>query len=1050
MPTTPSGAIRLFVLGDARIETPVAVIEPSAELAFATALYFLLERKEPISRRALERLLWPDVASTTASHRLRQTLLKLRRLGLPVETVGTARLRLPPDLALVDLEDLVATPRQIDRVAASHLVVLPHYEPKVSDQYTDWLETKKHEIGSRLVTPLLSIISKHRHRANWDEVESWATALLRLAPHNEEATLALAEAHAMRGAKLEGVRVLDGYLAEIGEATVDIRLPATVMRKRIADRMPPRPNQGSPDAPIIGRGDTINTLSEMLPSVRAGSGQSCLVYGDAGIGKSRVFAEFANFAALQGLTCVRVQCRPNDSFRPLSVFVDLVPQLRAMRGAIGCSPDTMKHLDRLTTHNQRPLSSISLQGDAVFAYAKVQLAVADLIDAVAEESPILILVEDVQRLDDASATLLTDLIPWSADKRVLFAFTSRDCRIRWIEALTSQMRLIKLRPLDEHSARQVMVGKVEQLGSVISEDYLSWCTRIAEGNPYFLTELASHWVQTGERQGAPPSLTAVIEQRLSMLDQPALQLLQACALLEKNATLDRIERTLGYPLHQLLSSITELSSLGMIVLESNEGAFEKSARLSPRHELLANAAENRLAPPAKAFLHRRIGVVLESETDDKNSSAILWDCAKHWRLAGDFDQAFAVARSCTTHLMDLGLCTEAAQAYEKAFAFCASDSQRLEILQGQAHAYFRASDWQNLSSAASKSRELQSRLHTGVDIHDDVELMEIRATWQRGQQVGTIKRTLGCLNDGRATLDHRCRAGIMALMLMDWTCDFDAMATTYGILRPLLEDNGADQSHRFEAGMVFETICGDLSAVLPLAQQLVSARLTCESIADLMRALTNAASAARTAGHFPEAKAWLNEAIAIAGSHRLPLATEVPMQIFASMALDDNDVEQAKNWHSRLLGLPRSNYDYDIESKKVYTDIGLRIALSERDIKTARSLARSDIRALASDPTAYSRTYGLALFVAVQLADGEIPDERTTNLLEISYLITRKSPRQGFATFILVTALRRRGEKKRASRLLREYLDECRREPSPAPLHILELFESFPVGLACD
>ena len=1046
MPNTPSGTIRLFALGDARIETPLAVIEPSAELAFATALYLLLEGKEPISRRALERILWPDVAATTASHRMRQTLLKLRRLGVAVETFGTARLRIPPDLAYVDLEDLIAVPRQIDRVAASHFVVLPHYDPRVSDQYTDWLDAKKREIGSRLATPLLAIISKHRLRAHWEDVESWASALLRVAPHNEEATLALAEAHAMRGAKLEGVRVLDGYLAEIGDATVDIRLPATVMRKRIADRMPPRPNQSSPDAPIIGRGDTINMLSEMLPLVRSGSGQSCLVYGDAGIGKSRVFAEFANFAALQGLTCARVQCRPNDSFRPLSVFVDLVPQLRAMRGAIGCSPETMKHLDRLTTHSQGPLSSISLQGDAQFAYARLQLALADLIDAVAEESPMLILIEDVHRLDEASAALLTDLIPWSNERRILFAFTSRSGHSHWIDALGQQLRRIKLEPLDDESARQVIAGKVERSGSVISEDYLAWCTRIAEGNPYFLTELASHWVQTGERQVAPPSLAAVIEQRLSMLDQPALQLLQACALLEKNATLERIEKALGYPLHQLLSSITELSSLGMIVLDSNEGAFEKSARLSPRHELLANAAENRLAPPAKAFLHRRIGVVLESETDAKNSSAILWDCAKHWRQAGDVDRAFTVARSCATHLMDLGLCTEAGQAYEKAFAFCTSDAQRLEILQGQADAYFRASDWQNVWSSASKVREYQKRFHPDMDIHDDVELMDIRAAWQRGGQADTIDKTLRCLKEEGASLDHRCRAGIMALMLMDLTCDLDGMSRTYGILRPLVEDDRADRSHRFEAGLVYETVCGDLKAVLPLAQKLIAARRNCESIADLMRALTNGATAARTAGHFSEAREWLKEALAIADSHKLPLATEVPMQVLASMALDDNDVEQAKRWYTRLQTLPKSSYD--TERSIINDSIGLRISLSERDIRAARSLVHSDKRELESDPMAQSRAYSLALLMSLKLANGEVPDESTTLLLENAHLIARKSARQCFATFALVSALRRRGKTKRANQLLKEYLNKHRREPSQPPLHILDLFESFPVTSA--
>jgi DNA-binding SARP family transcriptional activator len=1048
MPTTPSGTIRLLALGDARIETPAAVIEPSAELAFATALYFLLERKEPVSRRALERLLWPDVAATTASHRLRQTLLKLRRLGLSVETVGTARLRLAPESVSVDLEDVVANPRQIDRIAASHIAVLPHYDPKVSDEYTDWLEKKRREMGAKLAAPLLAIISKNRLRANWEDVESWASALLRLTPYNEEATLALAEAHAMRGAKLEGVRVLDGYLAAIGEASGDIRLPATVMRKRIADRMPPRPNQSSPDTPLIGRGDTINTLSEMLPRVRGGTGQSCLVYGDAGIGKSRLFAEFANFASLQGLTCARVQCRPNDSFRPLSVFVDLVPQLRAMRGAIGCSPETMKHLDRLTTHSQGPLSSISLQGDAQFAYARVQLAVADLIDAVAEESPILILIEDVHRLDEASATLLVDLIPWSSDKRIIFAFTSRNNQGRWLDTLRQQIRLIKLEPLDDASARQVIVGKVEQAGSVISDDYLNWCTRVAEGNPYFLTELASHWLQTGERQGAPPSLTAVIEQRLSMLDQPALQLLQACALLEKNATLERIEKTLGYPLHQVLSSLTDLSALGMIVLESSDGVFEKSARLSPRHELLANAAENRLAPAAKAFLHRRIGLVLESERDDKSSAAFLWDCAKHWRHAGEFDRAFSVARSCATHLMNLGLCSEAAAAYEKAFIFCTSDTQRLEILQGQAQAYFRASDWFNLSTAGAKARDLQKRVHPDIDIHDDFELMDIRAAWQRGHQASTMDTTLRCLGDESAPLHHRCAAGIMALMLMDWACDFDGIASTYAILRPLVESDLADRSHRFEAGMIFETVNGDLHAVLPLAKELVEARRKCESIADLLRALINGATAARIAGHFTEARAWLHEAISIANSHRLPLATEVPMQILASMALDDNDIQHAKEWYAKLLALPRTSFASENELVKNY--IGLRIAIAERDLPTTRRLARADVEKVAADPIPFSRTYGLALITAVQLVNGEIPEDLITRRLENSHLVSRRSARQAFATFVLVSALRRRGEHQRAEEILEEYLTKYRREPSVAPLHILELFEAVAFDSARD
>src|SRR5665647_1289420 len=106
------------------------------------------------------------------------------------------------------------------------------------------------------------------------------------------------------------------------------------------------------------------------------------------------------------------------------------------------------------------------------------------------------------------------------------------------------------------------------------------------------------------------------------------------------------------------------------------------------------------------------------------------------------------------------------------------------------------------------------------------------------------------------------------------------------------------------------------------------------------------------------------------------------------------------------------------------------------------------MRELASDPIPYRRTYGLALLISVKLANGDIPDESTTRLLENSHLIARKSARQGFATFVLVSALRRRGETKRANQLLKEYLEEYRREPTPAPLHILELLDSFPAKSA--
>jgi hypothetical protein len=96
-----TGTIRLYAIGEPKIITPSGQIDPSAHVTFAAASFLILEAREPMSRRTVEELLWPTVTNAQATHRLRQTLLKLRRLGLDVRSVGKTQL-------IIDAFDVVA------------------------------------------------------------------------------------------------------------------------------------------------------------------------------------------------------------------------------------------------------------------------------------------------------------------------------------------------------------------------------------------------------------------------------------------------------------------------------------------------------------------------------------------------------------------------------------------------------------------------------------------------------------------------------------------------------------------------------------------------------------------------------------------------------------------------------------------------------------------------------------------------------------------------------------------------------------------------------
>lgn len=1033
--------VHLFALGDARIETPGDSLEPTSAVAFTVALYLLLERAEPVARKTLEALLWPEAPAKAASHRLRQTLLKLKSHGFPIEAAGKTKLTLGDAEVSIDFEEFLVSRKGLDRPSDEALILLPGYNPLFSAPVMEWLDKKKAEVNSSITRLMLGIVARHRVMAQWSEVERNARKLLGVSPYNEEATLALAEAYAMRGSKLEGMRILDTYLSEVGRGPTDLRVPATIMRKRIADRIPPRAHLFAANTPLVGRSAAMEELGVLLDRARAREGQACLIWGDAGIGKSRLLAEFSTFAALQGVRAQRVQCRASDPHRPLSVFVDLVPSLRGMRGAIGCSPETMSYLDRLTKHRPTPIEVKAEEGDSEFVYARVQMALFDLIDAVSEETPLMIVVEDVHWLDSTSATVLRDLIAWVADHPIIFVFTGRERPEQWMPNMPGNLREIHLPPLQPEPSADVVLGILRQYGKEVSATYLSWCVDVAEGNPYFLEELANHWIETGAEHEVPPSLTAMLDQRVSRLDADALQLLQTCAILEKNSTLERIERVLEYQSHQLLRAINTLGTAGMVITEHADSPAHGPDRIVSRHDLLSNAALTLLPPPARAFLHRRAGAVLEEEIDADRSAAILWDCAKHWQLSGNTARAFALASSCATHLMKVGLPIAAAEAYEKCLAFCSDDRERLEMLLAQASAYFKGSAWSEVEAVASKARQIKLRLDPSASPHDELELMELRARWRTLDWHVIRDTALSCLKTRDASAPHRVEAGVMGLMLLSFGVEHAAMTAAYAEMENLFTEPDVTAASKLQAKMVFHTDCGDLQEAVISARLLVARHHSEGNDGDEFRARCNAAVTFRVAGLFDEATSSLEEALRLADIHNLLYSKVRALPMLAHLALERGRNEEARRWFVALSNIPPR--DGDKYTRLDLDGIAVRLALLDGNLAEAKRALPMSLSEACSDPIPYRRTYLCALHVVTQLASKRGVSRKLLIALEDAHARSRIGLHQAFASYALFAALCGAGEEKKAHTLRHEYETRYRREPWPAPTHLLDSILKF-------
>jgi hypothetical protein len=865
----------------------------------------------------------------------------------------------------------------------------------------------------------------------------------------------MAESYAMRGAKLEAMAILDKYLAEVGTGPTDLRVPATIMRRRIADRMHPRAETIAGQSPLVGRSAEMERLGGLLELARQKKGQACLVWGDAGVGKSRLLAEFSAFASLQGVATQRVQCRPSDRYRPLSVFVDLVPGLRSLRGAIGCSPETFSFLDRLTTHKSRAERAED-QGDSEFVFSRVEQALFDLVDAVSDEKCVIVLVEDVHWLDAASAKLLQAMIEWAQDHSILFALTGRDEPGPSFRLLSNGFTEVHLAPLPVEASREVILALARAKGRDLRDEYLEWCVSVAEGNPYFLQELANQWVERGDEHAVPLSLSSLLSDRISRLHPDALLLLQTCSLLEKNSTLNRIEKILAFDPPRMLRAMDQLGNAGMLIVESAKPLTTEADRISSRHDLLSNSALSRLAAPAQAFLHRRIGLALEEEIAHDRSASILWDCAKHWQLAGDLGRAFQLAQSCATHLMDVGLPASAAEAFEKSLAYCSTADDRLSILSSLAQAYHRSNSWPRVRDIVSKAHALQQQLDPTASQHNDLELLGMGADWRSGITRLPIPQALTCLAATNASPEHRIQAGTLAVMMLDQNLQQESMAAAYSTIEELGDAHDINTSARLEARMVYHTVCGSLDIAVETARQMLASERQRANCGDLCRKLCNASRVLRTAGVQDEALALLLESETLSVKHNLPSARRRVLPLLGTWALERGDLRAAQDWYSKLL--LADNHDETAFDQRDIAALGARLALSDGKVALARRRFAWNLDDVQRESTGQGHAYGVSILVAIELAAGSV-SPAALEALEVAHIKARRGLGHAFEAVVLYEVLCAANREERAERLFTEYVERYRRERLPVERKLFEIFpgatkrchvDRLPIEKECD
>ena len=226
---------------------------------------------------------------------------------------------------------------------------------------------------------------------------------------------------------------------------------------------------------VHGREPEQAAIADLLAQARAGHGGSLVLTAEAGAGKTSLLAEAAAGARAAGDMTV-VTTSGIESEAPLA-FAALQRLLAPLSGS----------LDRIPAPQAQALRVVfgMEAGDAGDRFL-IFLGVLSLLADAGEQQPVLVVVDDAQWLDDASAAALQFVARRIAMEPVALLWAARENAARPFD--TTDLPTLRLAGLGLAGATAVLA---EQTGGEVSPEVAALLVANTGGNPLALRELPS-------------------------------------------------------------------------------------------------------------------------------------------------------------------------------------------------------------------------------------------------------------------------------------------------------------------------------------------------------------------------------------------------------------------------------------------------------------------------------------------------------------------------------------------------------------------------------
>lgn len=415
--------------------------------------------------------------------------------------------------------------------------------------------------------------------------------------------------------------------------------------------------------PLVGRTEELARLRQALQQSRSGQTSAIFLCGDAGIGKTRLVAEFL---AAQDLTDERVlngSCVEFGSAGlPFGPFVELLRQVLHEAGTDELPPGFGNALGALVPGLMvAPSPDTSWPPDQLGRARLFGLALT-LLTQLADSGSLVIVLEDIHWADETSLDLLRFLVANLRQQRVLLLATYRGealhrrhplSRLLADVARHAGVEIVEVPPLPDQELRQMVEAEIDdpfQVARVVER---------AEGSPFFAEALAA---AVGEEEHLPRRLRDILLARLVALPEDVQHLVRVAAVAGRPVPDDVLIAVCDWPAERLLPALRIAVERQVLTVVGADG-------YRVRHALLQHAVYGDLLNVERRELHAAVAAALDDRLAASSSTSLTAaaELAHHWYESGLSEPAFWA-----------GL--RAARMSASVYAFAEADSEYSRVL----------------------------------------------------------------------------------------------------------------------------------------------------------------------------------------------------------------------------------------------------------------------------------------------------------------------------------------------------------------------------------